>query len=203
MSYMVCATAVSGGRVHSLRAAMLKRLLLRLNYDDDSSPPYQGIPEDNHTAIVAHILDGPGIELRLRQLGYRTLDFEEIRAEGDYQGTAVLYHRDEDVPWIRISEHKHFSPWEAGRFADTVCFREYGRLARPADTPYDLICLVQETRMLADHVALARQPKCVSFVGWLATCHYLGVDVTIGEAIDAATEGLIYITIVVSSRTLL
>jgi UDP-galactopyranose mutase len=199
-----------------LPASILKRLPLRFNYDDNYfSHPFQGMPADGYTAIVAGILDHPGIETRLGcrfedaggdfahvfytgpldryfgyrlgRLGYRTLDFEEIRAEGDFQGTAVMNYCDEEVPWTRISEHKHFSPWEAGRLEGTVCFREYSRLAGAADIPYYPIRLVGEKRMLSDYIALGRQARGVSFLGRLGTYRYLDMDVTIREAMDAAT----------------
>ncbi|TCZ60944.1 UDP-galactopyranose mutase [Roseicella aquatilis] len=198
-----------------LPASILKRLPLRFNYDDNYfAHPFQGMPEEGYTEIVRRILDVPGVELRLGcrfediggdfahvfysgpldrffgyrlgRLGYRTLDFEEIRAEGDFQGTAVLNYCDEAVPWTRISEHKHFAPWEAGRFDGTVCFREYSRLCGAADIPYYPIRLVGEKRMLSDYVALARQARNVSFVGRLGTYRYLDMDVTIREAMDAA-----------------
>ncbi|MFX5494153.1 UDP-galactopyranose mutase, partial [Acinetobacter baumannii] len=47
------------------------------------------------------------------RLGYRTLAFAEERHHGDYQGNAVINYGDIDVPWTRISEHKHFAPWES------------------------------------------------------------------------------------------
>ena len=202
-----------------LPASILKRLPLRFNYDDNYfSHPFQGMPAEGYTAIVAGILDHPGIELRLGcrfeeaggdfahvfytgpldryfgyrlgRLGYRTLDFEEIRAEGDFQGTAVLNYCDEDVPFTRISEHKHFSPWEAAQFEGTVCFREYSRLGGAEDIPYYPIRLVGEKSMLSDYVALARQAPGVSFLGRLGTYRYLDMDVTIREAMDAATATL-------------
>ena len=46
------------------------------------------------------------------------------------------------VPWTRITEHKHFAPWET--HAKTVCFREYSKLAQPGDTPYYPLRLAAE-----------------------------------------------------------
>ena len=51
-----------------------------------------------------------GLILPRGVLGYRTLDFERHEAEGDYQGGAVVNYGDQDVPFTRISEHKHFAP---------------------------------------------------------------------------------------------
>ena len=49
-----------------LPAAILQRLPLRFNYDDSYfNHPYQAIPADGYTPIVAAILDHPSIEVRL------------------------------------------------------------------------------------------------------------------------------------------
>ena len=41
------------------------------------------------------------------RLGYRTIGFERIDAQGDFQGSAVMNYTAEEVPWTRIHEHKH------------------------------------------------------------------------------------------------
>ncbi|MFT8818502.1 MAG: UDP-galactopyranose mutase, partial [Komagataeibacter saccharivorans] len=122
---------------------------------------------------------------RLGRLGYRTLSFERFEGDGDYQGTAVMNYCDEDVPYTRISEHKHFAPWEQEKFSRTVCFREFSRLAGPDDAPYYPIRLAGEKRLLNDYIALARSTRGVSFLGRLGTYRYLDMDVTITEALAA------------------
>ncbi|WP_240725182.1 UDP-galactopyranose mutase [Mangrovimicrobium sediminis] len=201
-----------------LPASILKRLPLRFNYDDNYFfHKYQGMPRDGYTALVEKLLDHPGIEVRLGtavtradvanyqhvfwsgpldgyfdfrlgRLGYRTLDFREIRASGDYQGCAVMNYGDPEVPYTRISEHKHFSPWE--EHANTVCFAEYSRACEPGDIPYYPIRLAGEQALLRDYVALARDESNISFVGRLGTYRYLDMDVTIAEALDAAERFL-------------
>ncbi|MBN8893120.1 MAG: UDP-galactopyranose mutase [Rhodospirillales bacterium 70-18] len=197
-----------------LPASILKRLPMRFSYDDNYfSDPFQALPRHGYTALVAAILDAPGVELRLGcrfeelaepfrhvfysgpidryfgcrlgRLRYRTLDFEAFRTSGDYQGTAVMNYCDEAVPYTRISEAKHFAPWEAGQFADTICHREYSRECLAADTPYYPVRLVHDQATLADYVALARQTEGVSFVGRLGTYRYLDMDATIHEALAA------------------
>ncbi|MBO1325961.1 UDP-galactopyranose mutase [Acetobacter sp. TBRC 12305] len=197
-----------------LPASILKRLPLRFNYDDNYfNHPYQGMPENGYTAIVENILAVDGVEVRLGcsfesltdtfehvfytgpidryfgfrlgRLGYRTLDFERFVDDGDHQGTAVINYCDEQVPYTRISEHKHFAPWEQDQFSKTVCFREYSRLAGEGDVPYYPIRLVHEKRMLDSYIALAREEKAVSFLGRLGTYRYLDMDVTIKEALAA------------------
>ncbi|GFE97689.1 UDP-galactopyranose mutase [Gluconobacter sp. Gdi] len=200
-----------------LPASILKRLPLRFNYDDNYfNHPYQGMPEEGYSAIVENILKSENIEVRLNtkfedlseefqhvfytgpidryfdfrlgRLGYRTLDFERIDSDGDYQGAAVINYCDQDVPFTRISEHKHFAPWEADSLKKTVSFREYSRLAEPKDVPYYPIRLANEKTMLDNYISLARATKGVSFLGRLGTYRYLDMDVTISEALKACDQ---------------
>ena len=187
---------------------------MRFNYDDNYfAHPHQGMPRDGYTALVANILDHPLIDLRLEttfdpadagmwdhifwsgpldgffgyelgRLGYRTLDFEEFRADGDWQGCAVMNHPDPDVPFTRITEHKHFAPWESHE--KSVLYREYARACGPDDIPYYPIRLVEEKALLTDYVKRARQTSGVTFMGRLGTYRYLDMDVTIREALDTA-----------------
>ncbi|RJL03319.1 UDP-galactopyranose mutase [Paracoccus aestuarii] len=199
-----------------LPASILKRLPVRFNYDDNYFfHRFQGMPQDGYSAMVAAILDhscitvelnteyrpemaaeadhvfwsGPldgYFDYRLGRLGYRTLDFERFSDKGDYQGCAVMNYGDRDVPYTRITEHKHFSPWESHE--GTVCYREYSRAAEPGDTPYYPIRLVEEKALLEQYIDLAHATPGVTFVGRLGTYRYLDMDVTIREALDTATR---------------
>ena len=198
----------------NLPASILKRLPLRFTYDDNYfAHRHQGMPRDGYTALVERILDHPGISValetafdpaaagewdhvfwsgpldaffghRLGRLGYRTLDFETFRADGDWQGCAVMNHPDADVPFTRISEHKHFAPWES--HDKSILYREFPRACGPDDIPYYPIRLTEEKSLLADYVALAETAPNVTFVGRLGTYRYLDMDVTIREALDLA-----------------
>ena len=128
-------------------------------------------------------LDG-WFDFELGRLGYRTLDFEQFRYDGDYQGCAVMNYGEESVPYTRITEHKHFSPWESREAS--VLYREFSRLAEPDDIPYYPIRQVAEKALLSDYVALAEKESGVTFVGRLGTYRYLDMDVTIREALDTA-----------------
>jgi len=197
-----------------LPASVLKRLPVRFNYDDNYfAHRFQGMPEEGYTALVAAILDHPGIDLHLDtaftraeagahahvfysgpldgyygydlgRLGYRTLDFEAFRYSGDYQGCAVMNYGDVAVPHTRITEHKHFAPWES--HAGSLLYRETSRACGAADTPYYPIRLAAETELLTRYVARARAEQGVTFVGRLGTYRYLDMDVTIREALDTA-----------------
>ena len=118
------------------------------------------------------------------RLGYRTLDFVPEISDGDYQGHPVVNYCDVDVPYTRITEHKHFAPWED--HARTVVYREFSRLCSETDTPYYPIRLVKEKEQLLNYVQRARGAKGVTFIGRLATYRYLDMDVTIHEALLAS-----------------
>ena len=197
-----------------LPASILARLPLRFTDDDSYfSHPYQGIPEHGYTAIVEAILDHPNISVSLStrisraelrsydhvfwsgpidayfdhqhgRLGYRTLDFTPEVVDGDFQGCPVVNYCDAEVPYTRITEHKHFAPWEShGR---SVIYREYSRLCGDDDVPYYPIRLVKEKAQLVDYVQLARAERGVTFLGRLGTYRYLDMDVTINEALTVA-----------------
>ena len=71
-------------------------------------------------------------------LGWRTLDFDmEVLPTGDFQGTPVMNYADEDVPFTRIHEFRHFYPERDWYPKDkTVIMREYSRFADRGDEPY-------------------------------------------------------------------
>ena len=194
-----------------LPASILKRLPVRFNYDDNYfSHKYQGIPVEGYTPIVASILNHKNIEVQLNQefnqpliehfdhiiwtgqldqwfnysegqLGYRTLDFEKFSGEGDFQGTAVMNYGDENVPYTRISEHKHFAPWESHE--NTIYFKEYSRACEEKDIPYYPIRLVTDKVLLDKYLHLANLEQKVTFAGRLGTYRYMDMDVTIKEAL--------------------
>ena len=199
-----------------LPASILKRLPLRFNYDDNYfNHKYQGMPKNGYTHIVQGILNHQNISVNLNttfkpsnaqkfdhifwsgpidafyeykfgRLGYRTLDFVKETHDGDYQGCAVMNYCDEEVPYTRISEHKHFAPWES--HDKTVTFKEYSRECGEDDIPYYPIRLVDEQKMLNDYLDLASKEEKVTFVGRLGTYRYLDMDVTIAEAMETAEK---------------
>ena len=173
------------------------------------------MPKEGYTVIVQNILQHENIEIRLNtpfaesmksefdhifwsgpldayfgfelgRLGYRTLDFEVFREKGDFQGNAVINYGDENVPYTRISEHKHFAPWE--HHEKTICYREFSRFCEENDIPYYPIRLVKDKALLQQYVEKANKETEVTFVGRLGTYRYLDMDVTIKEALEAADE---------------
>jgi UDP-galactopyranose mutase len=199
-----------------LPASILKRLPVRFNYDDNYyASQFQGIPKHGYTYIVEKILNHPNITLHLNskfkrqdasdyqhtfysgpidawfensegRLGYRTLDFVSQRDTGDYQGNAVINYGEIDTPWTRISEHKHFTPWET--HDKTIVFKEYSRVCDEADIPYYPIRLVKEKSLLDKYTQKAIQENNLTFIGRLGTYRYLDMHVTIAEALDISEQ---------------
>jgi UDP-galactopyranose mutase len=197
-----------------LPASILKRLPVRFNYDDNYYDQiYQGIPISGYTEIVKRILDHEQIEVRLNQklspeisnvfdhvfwsgpidsffnfslgrLGYRTLKFERFVENGDFQGNAVINFCEENIPFTRISEHKHFSPWE--KHDKTIYFKEYSSTCGEFDTPYYPLRLNNDMELLKKYLELALKQDSVTFIGRLGTYRYLDMHAVIGESLDLA-----------------
>lgn len=199
-----------------LPASILKRLPVRFNYDDNYfSHKYQGIPEKGYTTIFESIFNHSNIEVKLDcefqinmkskfnhivwtgkldewfnfsegKLNYRTLKFEKHYAEEDFQGNAVINYADESVPFTRISEHKHFTPWE--KHDQTIYFKEYSKECKDNDIPYYPVRLSDDKSMLEKYLLLASQEKNVTFAGRLGTYNYMDMDVTIRQAMNISEE---------------
>ena len=201
-----------------LPASILKRLPLRFNYDDNYyDHRHQGIPRHGYTYIVDRMLDHPNITLRLGtrfergmkpgyahvffsgvldgwfdycagRLDYRTLDFTVLRESGDYQGNAVINFCDATVPWTRVTEHKHFAPWE--QHEQTIVYREVSRAAGRDDIPFYPLHHPGNAAMVARYADLALAEPATTFLGRLGTFRYLDMDVTIAEALAVARRHL-------------
>ncbi|TDS84883.1 UDP-galactopyranose mutase [Rahnella sp. BIGb0236] len=120
------------------------------------------------------------------RLPYRTLDFVEFTAQGDFQGCAVMNYSNEEVPWTRITEHKHFMPEE--HHEQTVCWREYSREAQPEDVPYYPIRQTRADPILNHYLRLAQEMVNVTFTGRLATYRYQDMDAVIHDAMCIAQQ---------------
>nr|WP_211661593.1 UDP-galactopyranose mutase [Modestobacter muralis] len=121
------------------------------------------------------------------ELGWRTLDFEtEVLPIGDFQGTSVMNYADEDVPYTRVHEFRHFHPERDYPTDKTVVVREYSRFAEPGDEPYYPINTAEDRAKLETYRELAAKEaaeKRVLFGGRLGTYKYLDMHMAIGSAL--------------------
>ena len=119
-------------------------------------------------------------------LGWRTLDFHtEVLPTGDFQGTPVMNYADEDVPYTRIHEFRHFHPERDWYPKDkTVIMREYSRFAEHGDEPYYPINTPEDRARLLTYRELAGREDGVLFGGRLGTYKYLDMHMAIGSALS-------------------
>ncbi|MGE0212687.1 MAG: UDP-galactopyranose mutase [Parvibaculaceae bacterium] len=204
-----------GMEARALPASLLKRLPLRFNYDGNYfHHRRQAMPRDGYTAIVTTMLDHPSIETRLGvraeevegafqhrfycggidryfgyrlgPLGYRTLRFEEIRGEGDVLGCPVMNFPDRNVPWTRMTEHRHLSPWRPLRGTSSIVWQEFPETARRESVLYYPLRLAGDERLLRGYVEEAREAQGVTFLGRLGTYSYIDMDAAVGRAMETA-----------------
>ncbi|WP_093081076.1 UDP-galactopyranose mutase [Pseudonocardia oroxyli] len=122
------------------------------------------------------------------ELSWRTLDFEiEVRTDtGDFQGTPVMNYNDQDVPFTRIHEFRHFHPERDYPKDKTVIVREYSRFAESGDEPYYPVGTPEDRAKLERYRELARKETAnrnVLFGGRLGTYKYLDMHMAIGSAL--------------------
>ena len=184
--------------------------------DNYYNNPFCGIPVNGYTELFEKLIDNSKIHLtinkkfnsdsdvsdydhifytgpidayfnyRYGRLGYRTVTFAAERTEGDYQGNSVINYCDENIPFTRIAEHKHFTPWE--QHEKTIYFKEYSKETESTDIPYYPKRLKKDIELLKKYRADAGELKGVSFLGRLATYRYMDMHHVIGEALDYSKD---------------
>ncbi|MAS14702.1 MAG: UDP-galactopyranose mutase [Nitratireductor sp.] len=121
---------------------------------------------------------------RAGELKWRTIDFEEeVLDVGDFQGTSVMNYADEDIPYTRILEFRHFNPERNYQTEKTVITREYSRFAERRDEPYYPINTAQDKETYRAYRELADAEENVIFGGRLGTYRYLDMHQAIGAAL--------------------
>ncbi|MEU4669933.1 UDP-galactopyranose mutase [Amycolatopsis sp. NPDC023774] len=119
---------------------------------------------------------------------WRTVDFEsEVAPTGDFQGAPVVNYNDQEVPYTRIIEFRHFHPERDYPKDKTVIFREFSRFATEDDEPYYPINTPENREKLESYRELAKaeaRERNVLFGGRLGTYKYLDMHMAIGSALS-------------------
>lgn len=116
------------------------------------------------------------------KLDYRTVRFEEdILETPNYQGNAVVNYTDEEVPYTRIIEHKHFDCFglDVYRNAKTVISKEFSAEWEEDMEPYYPVNDSRNSELYLQYKALAEQEDGVIFGGRLAEYKYYDMAPTI------------------------
>jgi UDP-galactopyranose mutase len=117
-------------------------------------------------------------------LSWRTIDLEEeVLPVEDFQGCSVMNYPDEDVPFTRIHEFRHFHPERDYTKDATVIMREFSRFAEKGDEPYYPVNTEVDRSKLLKYRDLARGEESVLFGGRLGTYKYLDMHMAIGSAL--------------------
>src|SRR6186997_1536524 len=95
-----------------------------------------------------------------------------------------MNYADEDVPWTRILEFKHFHPERSHLPGKTVIVHEYSRFATEDDEPYYPVNTAEDRAKLLKYRELAKLEPMVLFGGRLGTYKYLDMHMAIGSALS-------------------
>jgi UDP-galactopyranose mutase len=145
---------------------------------------------DQYKGRVPIVYTGPVDEYfdhREGRLSWRTVDLEEsVEDVDDFQGTGVVNYNDQDVPFTRIIEFKHFHPERAQTHlpGKTVIVHEYSRFAEEGDEPYYPVNTAEDREKLLKYRELAKKEPMVLFGGRLGTYQYLDMHMAIGSALS-------------------
>lgn len=176
------------------RMADHKNITVELESDflDETNP----LSKANTVGQVTIVYSGPIDQYFAHShgdLGWRTLDFEQtIEDTADFQGTSVMNYADQEVPYTRIHEFRHFHPERAHLHHDskTVISKEYSRFAGRGDEPYYPVNTINDRERLAQYRLQTRDEPSVIFGGRLGSYQYLDMHMAIASALTVAKNEL-------------
>lgn len=158
---------------------------LNTDFFDESQPYHKSAVVGNIPVVYSGPIDRY-FDYSCGELGWRTIDLElKVLPVGDFQGTSVMNYGDQNVPYTRIHEFKHFHPERVEYPHDkTVIAYEYSRFAEKGDEPYYPINKSADRQMLFAYRTLAENEPNVIFGGRLGAYQYLDMHMAIGSALS-------------------
>jgi len=199
-----------------LPAAILKRLPVRFNYDDNYyNNPYQGIPVHGYTDLVEKLIASKKITVTLNKKFSPDADILQQYDHVFYTGPIDAFFNYEfgKLGYRTVTFEKHTAngdyqgnavinycdpevPYtrvhEHKHFAPwethekTVYFKEFSKETGENDIPYYPKRLSADKALLAKYRGKAEEQSAVSFLGRLATYRYMDMHHVIGEALSFA-----------------
>jgi len=184
------------------------RLTYHNGYFDDK---YQGWPEKGYTDLFENLLKDIDIKMgvdyllkrdyynsicdkviytgkideyydyRFGDLEYRTLVHKNEILDGDFQGCATVNYTNEEVPYTRIIEHKHFQPHKNND--KTIITTEYSKKYKRGDVPFYPINDESNNKKYEQYKQLADSESKVMFGGRLAEYKYYDMHQVVGSAL--------------------
>ena len=125
-------------------------------------------------------------DFRFGSLAWRSLRFEtEVKAVDDFQGNAVVNYAEEDVPFTRIHEFKHYHPERRHLEGQTLICREYPAPFFRDGEPFYPVGTADDQRLLSRYQELVSGLSGrVLFGGRLGAYRYYNMDQVIRQALD-------------------
>ena len=122
------------------------------------------------------------------ELEYRTLKFVNEKHEiEDYQGCSIVNYTEYDIPYTRITEHKHF---ENSNSKVTWITKEYSSKYKKGDIPYYPINDEKNNKIYNQYKELSSKDENIIFGGRLAEYKYYDMHQIIGSALSKIKKEL-------------
>ena len=145
---------------------------------------FMGLHSDEVDKVIYTGMIDEFFDFKLGMLEYRSLRFEnEILDTDNFQGCAVVNYTDENVPYTRIIEHKHF---EYANTLRTVISREYPCEWKEGIEPYYPVNDDKNNALYHEYEKLSKAQDKVYFGGRLAQYRYYDMDKVVAAALELA-----------------
>lgn len=171
---------------HKVFENLLANPLIEVKLNTSLESVRDSIPADSpviYTGMPDHLFG-----CRYGRLEWRSLDFEwETLPEADHQGTAVMNYADQDVPYTRVHEFKHYHPERREPFAlgKTVICREYSKTYRDEkDEAYYPVNDEANNALYRRYVEEAGKDPRLVLGGRLGAYRYWDMDRAIANALE-------------------
>lgn len=200
-----------GREPRDLPASIIKRLQMRLSFDDNYFPHrYQGVPIGGWTPLFEKLLQGAEVRLNCEfehymlniaetviytggidefykfhygNLDYRSLRFEHKTLDGDFQGVHGVNYTEYEVPYTRITEHKHFENPNNPKTVITYEYPENYTIGKEAYYP------INDEKNNAMYELYKQSPsQNVIFGGRLGLYSYMDMHQVVAEALRLSVK---------------
>ena len=125
----------------------------------------------------------------LGRLEYRSLRFDVVRLnQPDFQSNAVVNYTDRDVPYTRITEHRHFDPGCSNTTSTYLTYEYPDEYKEGANACYPILD-EKNAKIYSLYVEKTKkEPKPFYLAGRLGLYRYFDMDDAIKAALDLSQE---------------
>ena len=204
-----------GREPRDLPASIIRRIPVRFEHNNNFfNDKYQGIPVGGYNQIYEKLLEGIETRVncdffeerdqikahkivytgpidryydyRFGELEYRSLRFEEelLNVE-NFQNNAAVNYTDEETPFTRIIEHKHFEFFKSPR---TVITKEFPLITSTRLEPFYPVNDTINQSTYEKYRKLSESESSVLFGGRLAEYRYYDMHQVVASALSAIDE---------------